>query len=345
MIYIVLMLFIICVGGTAQPEELDKKYTKDKFLALRAILAMQIVFGHTFPNNAYGNLLMDKLLLPFNNTGFLCTSLFFFLSGYGVYESAKIRKDYFDHFFGKKVITILIPYWLINVLYIFAESMIYRNINFKNIIISLVWPVYNRAAWYVFAVLIMYLFFYITMRLLKLNGKRLYIAMMLLLSIYVILFFMLKVGSHWYVSTFAVMFGMIFSDYKKDINKYVKLIPTVFVFLFMYMGILWGSDFIPGVGIIIIKMILSVIAPLIVVRIMEKRRIERKWLNDIGIASYEIYLVQGLFVQYLVFSNDAFYMKELISLVNVILAVAVGWLVQKPISNVLNVLKNSIIHN
>lgn len=103
------MLFIIC-GGTAQPQELDKKYTKDKFLALRAMLAMQIVFGHTFPNNAYGNLLLDKLLFPFNNTGFLCTSLFFFLSGYGVYESAKIREDYFDNFFGKKIITILIPY-------------------------------------------------------------------------------------------------------------------------------------------------------------------------------------------------------------------------------------------
>lgn len=55
---------------------------------------------------------------------------------------------------------------------------------------------------------------------------------------------------------------------------------------------LWGSDFIPGTGIIVIKMILSFIAPMIVVKIMEKRRVENKWLNIIGIASYEIYLVQ-----------------------------------------------------
>lgn len=38
---------------------------------------MQVVFGHTFPDNAYGITMLDKLLLPFNNTGFLCTSMFF----------------------------------------------------------------------------------------------------------------------------------------------------------------------------------------------------------------------------------------------------------------------------
>lgn len=107
---------------------------------------------------------------------------------------------------------------------------------------------------------------------------------------------------------------------------------------------LWGSDFIPGTGIIVIKMILSFIAPMIVVKIMEKRRVENKWLNIIGIASYEIYLVQGLFVQYICFSGEAFYIKELASLVNVLLAVTVGWLVSKPISNVLNIMQKRIIH-
>lgn len=218
-------------GDTAQPVEPDKKYTKDKFLALRAILAMQIVFGHTFPNNAYGNFLLDKLLLPFNNTGFLCTSLFFCLSGYGVYESAKKRKDYFDNFFCKKIITILIPYGLINMLYILVEVMVYRNINLKNMVLSFVCPIYNRAAWYVFAVLIIYLFIHISMRVLKLKGKNLYLAMIILLSIYTIVFFMLKVGSHWYVSTLAVMFGILFSDYKEKIIARVHLIPAVLFFI------------------------------------------------------------------------------------------------------------------
>lgn len=42
---------------------------------------------------------------------------------------------------------------------------------------------------------------------------------------------MLKVGSHWYVSTLAVMFGILFSDYKEKIIARVHLIPAVLFFI------------------------------------------------------------------------------------------------------------------
>lgn len=59
-----LVLFVIFIwGGVEQPEEIDKKYTKDKFVSLRAILAMLVVFGHTFLDDAYGIAVLDKLLL------------------------------------------------------------------------------------------------------------------------------------------------------------------------------------------------------------------------------------------------------------------------------------------
>lgn len=113
MIFSLLLIMLLAMGWVKQPEQIEEKYTKDKFLSLRAVLAMLIVFGHTFPDNAYGIEALDKVLLLFNNMGFLCTSMFFFLSGYGVYESAKNRPDYFNHFFRKKIIKILVPYWII----------------------------------------------------------------------------------------------------------------------------------------------------------------------------------------------------------------------------------------
>lgn len=87
-----------------QPSEIEEEYTQDKFVSLRAVLAMLIVFGHTWPNNTYGNEIIDHFLAPFNNTGYLDTGIFFFLSGLGTYESAKKRGNYFDHFFKNKVL-------------------------------------------------------------------------------------------------------------------------------------------------------------------------------------------------------------------------------------------------
>lgn len=342
MIYILVILTLIAWGGIEQPVELDKKYTKDKFLALRALLAMQVVFGHTFPNNAYKISILDKLLLPFNNTGFLCVSLFFFLSGYGVYESSKKREDYFEHFFSKKIITILIPYWTINLLYIIAELLSNKSVNIKSLILSFIWPVYNRAAWYVFAILVIYCFMYFSIGLLKLKNKKMYFMMATLLSIYTIVFFTLKVGSQWYVSIFAVLFGIVFSDYKDKILLRIHLIPKVLLFFILYIGMLWGNNYIPGVGIIGIKMILSVVTPLIVVKIMEKQRIGNKWLDSIGLVSYEIYLVQGLFVQYLHFPSAPSYLKEFAALINVFLSVVVGYWVSKPIGHVLQILRKRV---
>lgn len=330
-------------GGTEQPDEINQKYTKDKFVTFRALLAIQIVFGHTFPDNAYGITVLDKILLPFNNTGFLCTALFFFLSGYGVYESAKKRGGYFEHYISKKVITILVPYWIINIAYLAADYATSGAIDLRNLCISSVWPVYNRAAWYVISVFIVYFFMYFTMHLLKLKHTKMYIAMAGLLIVYTVVFYLLKCGSQWFVSTFAVLFGILFSDYKEKILRKSNLLLEVAVFTLLYVGMLWRRDYVPYSGKAIIKIILSLIAPLIVVTIMEKRRVETKWLNYIGAASYEIYLVQGLFVQYLKLPDTQLFMVEVSPLVNVILAVLTGVLVSKPIGMIVSGLQKRMI--
>lgn len=135
---------------------------------------------------------MDKLLLPFNNTGFLCTSMFFFLSGYSVYESAKKKDNYFNHFFSKKIITILVPYWLVHIFYVVAECVSVGTSDFGRICLSFIWPMYNRATWYVFSVLIVYCFMYLAIHFLKLKGHRLYAGLAFMLTCYTIIFICLK---------------------------------------------------------------------------------------------------------------------------------------------------------
>ena len=272
MIYILLIICILCVGGgTKQPTDIEKKYAKDKFLTLRALLAMQVVFGHTFPDNAYGITILDKLLLPFNNTGFLCTSMFFFLSGYGVYESKKRNDDYFNHFLGKKFITILFPYEVINILYVIAETVLTGRFDLGRTCVSFIWPTYNQAAWYVFSVFVVYCFMYLGMHFLKLKGWSLYVGLALMLACYTIVFYMLKIGYWWYVSTFAVLFGVIFSDYKKDILRRIRAGYVFAVFVVLYVGMLWLGDLIPYSLRIILKMGLSIVFPCVICLLMKSR--------------------------------------------------------------------------
>lgn len=176
-----------------------------------------------------------------------------------------------------------------------------------------------------------YCIMYFVIGLLKLKGIKAYLAVFVLLSIYMGTFYLIKVGAHWYVSVYAVLFGIVFSDYKERIVRQSYLPWEIVLFVFLYVGMLWGDQYIPYAGKIGIKIILSVIAPLIVVTIMNNKRVETRWLNTIGIVSYEIYLVQGLFVQYLNWPREPFYMNEFAALLNVLMAVVAGIIIAKPI--------------
>lgn len=343
MIYILLIICILCVGGTEQPIDIEKKYTKDKFLTLRALLAMQVVYGHTFPDNAYGIPILDKLLLPFNNTGFLCTSMFFFLSGYGVYESGKRNDAYFNHFLSKKIITIFLPYVTVNILYVLAEAVSIGKFDLVRAGLSFIWPIYNRSAWYVFSVFIVYCFMYLAIHLLKLRGCRLYAGLAIMLACYTVVFYMLKIGSWWYVSTYAVLFGVIFSDYKEEILKRIRAGYVFALFVVLYVGMLWLGEAIPYSLMIILKMGLSIVFPCAICLLMKRRKVETKWLNSVGKSSYEIYLVQGLFVQYLKLPWNSIYMNEIAPIVNVALSVLLGCILSKPINLMLKQIQGAKI--
>ena len=325
MVFSILIFSLIICVGVEQPLEIEAKYTQDKFVPLRAVLAMLIVFGHTWPNNTYGNEIIDHFLAPFNNTGYLDTGIFFFLSGLGTYESAKKRGNYFDHFFKNKVLKIFVPYWFINLLYILMEWIVNSQVDIKRALLSFVWPVYNTSAWYVFAILVVYVILYVLIHKMGLQGNMLYIALAGCLFLYIVVFFILRIGSWWYVSTFAVLIGVMFSDSK---DRFVKRFPTsicVCIFLPLYLGLVWNIDCLPYSIIIGLKMLTAALLPLVVCGIMKHKRIENRIIYFIGKCSYEIYLVQGLFVLYLkIRLQNTIISSELTSLLSVVCSVLAG---------------------
>lgn len=154
---------------------------------------------------------------------------------------------------------------------------------------------------------------------------------------------MLKIGSWWYVSTFAVLFGVVFSDCREMILKRIRTRCILIFFIVLYVGILWLGDFNPYSLRLIAKMVLSIVFPCMICVIMKNRRIEIKGLNLFGNCSYEIYLVQGLLVQYLKLPWNPAYINEVASIVNVALSMLLGYLVSKSISLIFKCVRRSKI--
>lgn len=330
MLYITLLIIFLICGLKKQPQDIEQKYTSDKFLSLRGILAMQVVFGHTWPDGVYNNQVIDRFLAPFNNTGYLCVAVFFFLSGFGTYESSKKRNNYFEHFIKNKVIKIFFPYWIINCLYILMLCITNSQVNINKMLISFIWPVYNTSAWYVFTVFIVYLCIYIYILLTKVHTKKIYfyIYLAVCIGIYTIIAYFLHLGTWWYVSTFAALAGVIFSDFKEEFAKKFPTLICGCLFSILYVVMVWNKEYLPHAVIIPIKILTSVMLPLTVCGIMKRKRFESRLFSYIGKCSYEIYLTQGLFVLYFrIELENKILSSELTSLLSILFAVTAGCII------------------
>lgn len=79
--------------------------------ALRGILSIVIVLHHLGQKN------MGVVLLPvFAKIGYLATSVFFFLSGYGLMTQYMHRENYSRCFLRKRIGAVLVPYVLATLL-------------------------------------------------------------------------------------------------------------------------------------------------------------------------------------------------------------------------------------
>lgn len=84
-----------------------KKTTTDK---MKGVACIMVVIGHaTFQLDGKGVFSLTW------NLGFLALAIFFFVTGYGVITNIKNKEEYLKGFLKKRLLTILIPFWLSNV--------------------------------------------------------------------------------------------------------------------------------------------------------------------------------------------------------------------------------------
>ncbi|MBR6238825.1 MAG: acyltransferase [Lachnospiraceae bacterium] len=218
----------------AKKGEFSEEYLNlDQSKMIQAIACICIILHHlTQQVTGYGVVGKGPVTL-LNYIGFLFTAIFFFFSGFGLITSIYGKPDYMKTFLKKRLPTVLIPFWIINIFGVLLNVIFYgihynRKEIFDNIFgITLI----NGNGWFIVEIVLLYLLFYALFTLIKNKDVALFLLSIATILIIVYCFYnghdpegdkhWFK-GEWWYNSTITFIFGMYYARFRNAFDKFFK---------------------------------------------------------------------------------------------------------------------------
>ncbi|MBE5827450.1 MAG: acyltransferase [Butyrivibrio sp.] len=243
LIYPVVLTILIFFGasftGLVKPHKCPDPYAAhDDFFVqskmIRAGACLFIILHHLVQKiSIYGNI--DKgPINVFNDVGYLLTAVYFFYSGYGLLTSFYSKEGYLDTFLIKRLPTILLPFWLINIINILINRFVYGQ---KEGIIEILKDVFglqlvNGNGWFIIEIAVIYLMFYVIFRLVKNSDAAIILLGIAVLAIIPYAYSLghdsegVKStwfhGEWWFISTTVFVLGIVYARFKKNFDGFIK---------------------------------------------------------------------------------------------------------------------------
>ena len=300
-----------------EPLSLDKSKT------IQGFAAVAIIIHHLSQQ------LSEKAgpLVFFEDMGVLFVGIFFFFSGYGLYTSLKTKENYLKGFLGKRLVTVLVPFYICNSVFVINSCL--TGANYKPLQLFCVlsgWSLLNDHMWYVIEIVILYLAFFIFYRFIR-NRTAATVAMSIFVLAMMTGSLLLCHGSDyscgywfmgewWYNASFLFIIGIIFSRHADGLRKiarkgYFILLP-VFAALTVLLGLqtkyaletwsYWseipGEDpaYLDKVHCLAIQLPWIMVFVCFILLLMMKVRFGNPVLKFLGTISLELYLIHNLFL-------------------------------------------------
>lgn len=173
---------------------------------------------------------IPSVLGPFNEVGPYLVGFFFFYSGYGLITSLAKKEQYLDGFLKKRLPSLLIPFFLSNIIYIVYIQCVYGYSGFTGLmyyILGLRLP--NGHTWYIIAQLLLYLVFYFVFRSDRRERTK-YALMLLYIAAYITLCLYCGhgdgsswfQGEWWFNSILCFFCGMLWARFQPQILAALK---------------------------------------------------------------------------------------------------------------------------
>ncbi len=295
-------------SNQSQPENyLSKEQTN----ALKGIASCMVLICHLQANV---DLFKSSIIgTVFSSFGYLAVSIFFFISGFGLYEQLKKapdKKAYIQKFPHHRILPFYFLYGAVVLIYLVRDILVKQSVNFALVLKSFFFGgTIVDYGWYFQVQLLLYIAFFIVFTLMKKHQIK---AITLLLLIYCAICVLLKIPTTWYQSVFCFSLGLLCSFCKDrlfSIKLNIPLLTTFFFMLFIITLLFGNKRILPEFLRMVIKIISSLSFVATITLLMRFLNIANTFTTVLGKYSFEIYILQGLFINGYrdIINNDILY--------------------------------------
>ena len=252
LLYPALLLILTFSGAKIikKAERSPEYLSLDQAKMIRAAACLGIMLHHLTQEVTGYNVVWKWPITVFNNLGFVFTGLFFFFSGFGLITNVYVRPEYLRHFLSRRLTTVLIPFWMINLMGIalnrFVRGTRYTVPEVLRCLFGL--TLVNSNGWFIIEIVILYLFFYLLFRLIR--KKDLALTLLCAATVFIICFSIFRGhggadgksewfrGEWWFNSTPAFIFGLLYARFHKKTDAFCIKHHSVLLSLFAVLSVL-----------------------------------------------------------------------------------------------------------
>lgn len=235
----ILIVFILCLARIKIVRPVlsglnDNYLSPNRTDCIKGIFVLLVFLSHSrnylFEFSAYSsdpindiyNVIQDHL-------GQGIVVMFLFYSGYGVMESIKRKgADYINSFPKKRIAKTLFNFDIAVLLFVVVDMFIgsLKNYTVSHVFLSFIgWESIGNSNWYIFAVLVLYLFTYISFKIFKVKYSKA-IALVTFFTVLYIAILALVKDAWWFDTVLLYPLGMWYSLGKNNIEKFIEKKPV-----------------------------------------------------------------------------------------------------------------------
>ena len=169
---LVFVSMIIGIKRASKNQLNENAFSLEAMTSLKGVMALFVLFHHMAQQSIFqisSNYNAEKnfaTVVPFFEfIGFLFVAVFFFCSGYGLYRSLSIKENYLKGFLKKRVLPIIISYYVMIAIYAAYYLIVGSDFTLTQWILKVTGLILiNSQSWYVYVICLMYVVFYLVFR-------------------------------------------------------------------------------------------------------------------------------------------------------------------------------------
>ena len=277
---------VFCVlWGNKRVKNQDAFMNKDFTKVLKGACSIIVILVHI--PLAYQNKVQNGI----GSFAYVCVTLFFLMSAYGMNFSSKKNPNYIKHFWRNRLSALLIPQFVLNV-FIFSVSCLTSAERVNN-------PAHLISINSYVLVLLQYCFWFYILSLGKrfYGEKTFYLLLILGVAVSSLVAYFCFDADGWCYERWGLVWGVFLSLFLPQVRQFVRA-KTNKILLWGMLSLVFGIAYLSFkpvffYGEYLLKIVLGLIIIIFLFTLSSQRKFGNMTINFLGEISYEVYLSHG----------------------------------------------------